>query len=298
MIYEIPNRINPNSVIISNNPRITRCIRPIRDAYNKTVFPKAQIIPTQKDLDQAHIKQITCIRCKCKHTLFAADAKKLKEEETICNNFKGRQCNQREVDEVAKLNIGRKKKLQNNEKRANVQIPQVFRPKAHLSINSDDNPICQKLLEEDLDDTPDYKIQESLIKLQNVYVTKLCNKEQKKTQEAKDARQTEMEKIAGRFEAFDNPKDLADVIRDLKKINATATLSKSHIITSIKHMEKGKKAWKYKGRFVIDGDKVTNVPNFSKNNKPAGHLSSYLATLTGTRTVYAHAIIMTIKLKV
>lgn len=145
LIYEIPSRINPNSVIISNQPRITRYTRPIKDTYNKTVFPKAQIIPTQKDLDQAHVKIIACIKCKSKHTIHSADAQKLKEEETVCSNFKGRQCNQIETDEIAKLNIGRKKKLPNNEKRANTKIPQVFRPKAY--------PITDKRLQHDVSNT-------------------------------------------------------------------------------------------------------------------------------------------------
>jgi len=116
-------------------------------------------------------------------------------------------------------------------------------------------------------------------------ITRLCTKEELVTAEAAEARQKEMDKLISIPAWSTVPQPLKQVFAEHK----SATISRTMLITSIKGIAVTGTIPKYKGRFVVTGNRIWGAD--SRAVQP--HTESYWAPITsleGIRAVICHAI--------
>ena len=121
------------------------------------------------------------------------------------------------------------------------------------------------------------------------YVTRLCDKDEKTTPEAVNARRTEILKVIG----FGSFSDKPLTIEEARANFPDATVSGVYCITSIKHVQKAQKFWQYKGRLVLLGNQIKRIRDYSDIFPSGDSIGIYgdVVSLEGFRSVLAHGVV-------
>ncbi|MAB81792.1 MAG: hypothetical protein CMJ89_20850 [Planctomycetes bacterium] len=194
------------------------------------------------------------------------------ERVITCNIFLGRTCNI-PVDPLLLATIRR------------------GRPSTKVKLTHAGRIAYEHLCEELLDDPLDISnlIPEHI--LPTARVTRLCTPDEKKQPEAAKCRSEEMQKICTRFRAFDRLCPFDQLVEHCKTNNTTVTLSRAHIITSKKFVEFEEARHKWKGRFVVDGDRIFRLPSNTRVHNPCSGISSTIGSLETARFIIFHALL-------